>query len=175
MEVWIAAAVFLGTYALIASDRVHKTIAAVGANIEALAFNKAVANLYELANAIEKAARRLGPNVQIRELHDAHPGEPGWEVRERRGKPAHVQPSRPDPAGDHAYRVEPGGGRDHPSTSRDRRTKRCPEHDADQSRKSREQNEKLCVPERTVDEEPNERPGVLPPPLPPSATRSSAA
>jgi leucyl-tRNA synthetase len=36
--------------------KLHQTIAAVGANIDALAFNKAVANIYELANAIEKAA-----------------------------------------------------------------------------------------------------------------------
>jgi leucyl-tRNA synthetase len=35
--------------------KLHQTIAAMGANIEALAFNKAVANIYELANAIEKA------------------------------------------------------------------------------------------------------------------------
>jgi leucyl-tRNA synthetase len=35
--------------------KLHQTIAAVAANVEALAFNKAVANLYELANAIEKA------------------------------------------------------------------------------------------------------------------------
>jgi leucyl-tRNA synthetase len=35
--------------------KLHRTIAAVGANIEALAFNKAVANVYELTNAIEKA------------------------------------------------------------------------------------------------------------------------
>jgi leucyl-tRNA synthetase len=35
--------------------KLHQTIAAVGANVEALAFNKAVANIYELANAIEKA------------------------------------------------------------------------------------------------------------------------
>jgi leucyl-tRNA synthetase len=35
--------------------KLHRTIAAIGANIEALAFNKAVANVYELANAIEKA------------------------------------------------------------------------------------------------------------------------
>ena len=35
--------------------KLHQTIASVGANIEALAFNKAVANIYELANAIEKA------------------------------------------------------------------------------------------------------------------------
>jgi leucyl-tRNA synthetase len=35
--------------------KLHQTIAAVGANIESLSFNKAVANLYELASAIEKA------------------------------------------------------------------------------------------------------------------------
>ena len=35
--------------------KLHQTIAAVGANIEALAFNKAVANIYEFANAVEKA------------------------------------------------------------------------------------------------------------------------
>jgi leucyl-tRNA synthetase len=35
--------------------KLHQTIASVGANIDALAFNKAVANIYELANAIEKA------------------------------------------------------------------------------------------------------------------------
>jgi leucyl-tRNA synthetase len=36
--------------------KLHQTIAAVGANIESLSFNKAVANVYELANAIEKSA-----------------------------------------------------------------------------------------------------------------------
>jgi leucyl-tRNA synthetase len=36
--------------------KLHQTIASVASNIEALAFNKAVANIYELANAIEKAA-----------------------------------------------------------------------------------------------------------------------
>jgi leucyl-tRNA synthetase len=35
--------------------KLHQTIASIGANIEALAFNKAVANVYELANAIDKA------------------------------------------------------------------------------------------------------------------------
>jgi leucyl-tRNA synthetase len=35
--------------------KLHQTIASVGTNIEALAFNKAVANIYELANAVEKA------------------------------------------------------------------------------------------------------------------------
>jgi leucyl-tRNA synthetase len=37
--------------------KLHQTIAAVGANIEALAFNKAVANIYELTNMVEKASR----------------------------------------------------------------------------------------------------------------------
>jgi len=36
--------------------KLHKTIAGVAADIEALSFNKAVAKLYELANAIEKAS-----------------------------------------------------------------------------------------------------------------------
>ncbi len=36
--------------------KLHKTIAGVATDIEALSFNKAVAKLYELANAIEKAA-----------------------------------------------------------------------------------------------------------------------
>jgi leucyl-tRNA synthetase len=35
--------------------KLHQTVAAVAANIDALAFNKAVANIYELANAVEKA------------------------------------------------------------------------------------------------------------------------
>jgi leucyl-tRNA synthetase len=35
--------------------KLHQTIASVAANVEALSFNKAVANIYELANAIEKA------------------------------------------------------------------------------------------------------------------------
>jgi leucyl-tRNA synthetase len=35
--------------------KLHQTVAAVGKAIEALAFNKAVAALYELANAVEKA------------------------------------------------------------------------------------------------------------------------
>ncbi|HEV2080453.1 MAG TPA: leucine--tRNA ligase [Allosphingosinicella sp.] len=35
--------------------KLHHTIAAVGSNIDSLAFNKAVANIYELANSIEKA------------------------------------------------------------------------------------------------------------------------
>ncbi len=50
--------------------KLHQTIASVGTNIEALAFNKAVANVYELANAVEKAApsstRREAAETMIR-------------------------------------------------------------------------------------------------------------
>ena len=35
--------------------KLHQMIASIGSNIETLAFNKAVANVYELANAIEKS------------------------------------------------------------------------------------------------------------------------
>jgi leucyl-tRNA synthetase len=48
--------------------KLHQTIAAVAANIEALAFNKAVANLYELANAIEKAAVSASKAEAVRVL-----------------------------------------------------------------------------------------------------------
>ena len=40
----------------------------MGANIEALAFNKAVANIYELANAIEKAAPSASRTTAIRTM-----------------------------------------------------------------------------------------------------------
>jgi leucyl-tRNA synthetase len=48
--------------------KLHQTIAAVGTNIEALAFNKAVANIYELSNAIEKAAPSASRSEAIRKL-----------------------------------------------------------------------------------------------------------
>src|SRR3546814_17214794 len=45
---------WLGDGADEALDRkLHRTIASVAANIESLAFNKAVANIYELANTVE--------------------------------------------------------------------------------------------------------------------------
>ncbi|HEX2762762.1 MAG TPA: leucine--tRNA ligase [Allosphingosinicella sp.] len=64
--------------------RVHRTIAAVGANIEALAFNKAVANLYELTSAIEKAAPSAQRSRAVRTLLRLaapmvpHLGEEAW-------------------------------------------------------------------------------------------------
>jgi leucyl-tRNA synthetase len=48
--------------------KLHQTIAAVAANIEALAFNKAVANIYELANAIEKAPASASTAEAVRVL-----------------------------------------------------------------------------------------------------------
>jgi leucyl-tRNA synthetase len=48
--------------------KLHRTIAAIGANIESLAFNKAVANLYELATAIEKAPPSASRSEAVRAL-----------------------------------------------------------------------------------------------------------
>jgi leucyl-tRNA synthetase len=46
--------------------KLHQTIAGVAADIEALAFNKAVAKLYELVNAIERAAPSASRSAAIR-------------------------------------------------------------------------------------------------------------
>ena len=52
-----------------ALDRqVHKTVAAVGKDIEALGFNKAVARIYELTGAVEKAAPSASRSAAIRTL-----------------------------------------------------------------------------------------------------------
>jgi len=48
--------------------KLHQTIAGVGADIDALSFNKAVAKLYELVNAIEKAAPSISRDVAVRTL-----------------------------------------------------------------------------------------------------------
>ncbi len=48
--------------------RLHKTIAAIADDIEALSFNKAVARLYELANAIEKAEPSASRTTAARTL-----------------------------------------------------------------------------------------------------------
>ena len=53
----------------VALDRkLHRTIAGVAEDIEALAFNKAVAKLYELVNAIERAEPSASRNDAIRSL-----------------------------------------------------------------------------------------------------------
>ena len=48
--------------------QVHKTIAAVAEDIAALSFNKAAARIYELANAIEKAAPSASRTAAIRTI-----------------------------------------------------------------------------------------------------------
>src|SRR6185503_12850976 len=48
--------------------KLHKTIAAVGEAIEGLAFNKAVAQLYELTSAIEKAKPSYTRTEAVRTL-----------------------------------------------------------------------------------------------------------
>jgi len=48
--------------------KIHQVIAGVGADIEALAFNKAVAKIYDLANAIEKAAPSASRDTAIRTI-----------------------------------------------------------------------------------------------------------
>jgi len=48
--------------------KTHQIIAGVGADIEALAFNKAVAKIYDLANAIEKAAPSASRDAAIRTI-----------------------------------------------------------------------------------------------------------
>jgi leucyl-tRNA synthetase len=64
--------------------KLHQTIANVAANIETLSYNKAVANIYELANAIEKAApsRTRGEAVETMLLLVApmvpHLAEEAW-------------------------------------------------------------------------------------------------
>lgn len=66
--------------------RRHRTIAGVAADIEALAFNKAIAKLYELTGAIEKAAPSAARNDAIRTLVllvapiIPHLAEEAWEL-----------------------------------------------------------------------------------------------
>ena len=48
--------------------KLHQTVAAVAADIEALGFNKAVARIYELTSAAEKAAPSASRNEAIRAL-----------------------------------------------------------------------------------------------------------
>jgi leucyl-tRNA synthetase len=48
--------------------KTHQAIAGIAADIEALSFNKAVAKIYELANAIEKAAPSASRDKAIRDI-----------------------------------------------------------------------------------------------------------
>jgi leucyl-tRNA synthetase len=48
--------------------KTHQAIAGIGADIEALSFNKAVAKIYDLANAIEKAAPSASRDAAIKTI-----------------------------------------------------------------------------------------------------------
>jgi leucyl-tRNA synthetase len=84
--------------------KLHQTIAAVGANIEALAFNKAVANIYELANAIERAPagpdRRKAVEILLRLVAPMvpHLAEEAWAAAGRTGLIADAAWPQADPA-----------------------------------------------------------------------------
>ena len=84
--------------------KLHQTIAAVGANIEALNFNKAVANIYELANAIEKAQPSASRVAAIETLTRLvapmapHVAEEAWATAGRAGLIADAPWPEADPA-----------------------------------------------------------------------------
>jgi leucyl-tRNA synthetase len=83
--------------------RVHKTIAAVTTNIEGLAFNKAIANLYELASAIEKAAPSLSRTdavdtmLRLASPMVPHVAEEAWATLGREGLIADASWPEADP------------------------------------------------------------------------------
>jgi leucyl-tRNA synthetase len=84
--------------------KLHQSIAAVGANIEALAFNKAVANVYELANAIEKApdsatrAEAIETLLRLVSPMVPHLAEEAWSELGRDGLIADATWPQADPA-----------------------------------------------------------------------------
>ncbi len=84
--------------------KLHQTIASVGANIEALAFNKAVANIYELANMIEKAAPSASRTTAVETLlrlvapMTPHLAEEAWHALGKEGLIADAAWPEADPA-----------------------------------------------------------------------------
>ncbi len=86
----------------------HRAIAGIGADIEALHFNKAVARVHELVNAIEKAAPSASRETGIRTLAQLispmlpHLAEEGWAQMGGTGLVA----SQPWPAHDPALLID---------------------------------------------------------------------
>ncbi|MBX9795502.1 leucine--tRNA ligase [Sphingomonas sp.] len=84
--------------------KTHQTIAGVAGDIEALAFNKAVARLYELANAIERAAPGPDREAAIEALLRLvapmvpHVAEEAWALRGHAGLIADAPWPEIDPA-----------------------------------------------------------------------------
>ena len=66
--------------------KTHQAIAGVASDIDALAFNKAIAKIYDLTNAIEKAAPSASRNNAIRDIvllaapMVPHLAEQAWEI-----------------------------------------------------------------------------------------------
>jgi leucyl-tRNA synthetase len=88
--------------------KLHQTIAAVTTNIEALSFNKAIARLYELASAVEKAppsaSRGEAAETMVRLVAPMapHVAEEAWSALGRAGLVAEA----PWPEADSALLVE---------------------------------------------------------------------
>ncbi|MCY7280046.1 MAG: leucine--tRNA ligase [Sphingomonas bacterium] len=84
--------------------KLHRAIAAVGEAIDGLQFNKSVAALYELTNAIEKAAPSATRDEAIRTLlllvapGAPHLAEEAWAARGERGMIADADWPSHDPA-----------------------------------------------------------------------------
>ena len=84
--------------------RVHRTVAGVAADIEALQFNKAVAKLYELTSAVEKARASASRNEAIATLARLvapmvpHLAEEAWAVSGNAGMIADAAWPSVDPA-----------------------------------------------------------------------------
>ena len=88
-----------------ALDRhLHRTIAAVGEDIEALAFNKAVARIYELTSAVEKAPPSAARSEAIRTLAllaapmMPHLAEEAWAAMGQKGLISQGEWPEVDPA-----------------------------------------------------------------------------
>jgi leucyl-tRNA synthetase len=84
--------------------KTHQAIVAVGEDIEALAFNKAVARIYELASAVEKAPPSADRNAAIRTAlllaapMMPHLAEEGWAALGQAGLVADAPWPEADPA-----------------------------------------------------------------------------
>jgi leucyl-tRNA synthetase len=84
--------------------KTHQAIAAVGEDIEALSFNKAVARIYELAGAAEKAVPSADRSAAIRTILQLvapmmpHLAEEGWAAIGQQGLVADAPWPEADPA-----------------------------------------------------------------------------
>ncbi len=84
--------------------KTHQAIAGISADIDALAFNKAIAKIYELASAIEKASPSASRNAAIRNIvllaapMVPHLAEQAWEALGGTGLIANAPWPQVDPA-----------------------------------------------------------------------------